>query len=45
MGEEEEVEWVIKDGSSEDEVHPATNVLNPDRYRLWQTESQLMTHG
>jgi hypothetical protein len=40
MGEEEEeVEWVVKDGSSEDEVHPATNVLNPDRYRLWQTES------
>lgn len=32
------VRWRVTDGSSEAEVHPATNVLNPDRFRLWQTQ-------
>lgn len=35
--EEEEIKWVVTNGSSEDEVHPATNVLKQDLYRLWQT--------
>lgn len=34
---EAEVRWRVTDGSSEAEVHPATNVLRPDRFRVWQT--------
>lgn len=35
--EERPVRWRVADGSSEAEVHPATNVLRPDRFRVWQT--------
>lgn len=35
--EEEQVRWRVTDGSSEAEVHPATNVLHPDLFRFWQT--------
>jgi hypothetical protein len=35
--EERPVRWRVANGSSEAEVHPATNVLRPDRFRVWQT--------
>lgn len=35
--EAEVVRWSVTNGSSEAEVHPASNVLNPDHFRLWQT--------
>ncbi|KAG0565379.1 hypothetical protein KC19_8G185600 [Ceratodon purpureus] len=31
------VRWRVTDGSSEADVHAATNVLKPERYRVWQT--------
>jgi DNA-repair protein XRCC1 len=35
--EAEVVRWSVTNRSSEAEVHPASNVLNPDHFRLWQT--------
>ena len=34
---EGEVRWRVTDGSCEAEVHPATNVLKRELFRVWQT--------
>jgi hypothetical protein len=39
--EERPVRWRVADGSSEAEVHPATNVLCPDRFRVSSMPARL----